>query len=206
VEIERQRSFDARFEATQRSVGKSFRAAIGDASLRVRPLPTPDQAGIAALGRQWRAEAQITRRVVEAFDERSTDLGHARARVKSWLVWASPGSLLFEATADLASTGAAAQDRWRDATWAHQQYLNQVFFDDPPRIPLYVPDDRGTGFSAENVKLHNDVRARDLASFEATPAPWSVRIRECAGALAGLAGYLVVCVGLTYLKFPRTGV
>jgi ABC-type transport system involved in multi-copper enzyme maturation permease subunit len=206
LEIERQRSFDARFDATERSVGKAYRAAIGAASLGVRPTPTPDEAGIASLGRQWRAEALVTRQIVEAFDERSTNLEQARSRVKSWLMWASPGSLLFEAIADLANTGTATQGRWRDAILAHQRYLNQVFFDNPPRIPLYVPGDLGIGVASENVKLHNDVRARDLASFSATPAPWSVRVRESLPALAGLASYLVACVGLTYLRFPRTGV
>jgi ABC-type transport system involved in multi-copper enzyme maturation permease subunit len=206
LEIERQRSFDARFEATQQSVGTGYRAAIGSASLRIRPTPSPDAAGIAALGRQWRTEAQITRRVVEAFDQRSAELGHDRSRVKSWLMWASPGSLLLEAMADLANTGTAAQDRWRQAIWTHQLYLDQVFFDNPPRIPLYVPDERGSGVSIENVKLHNDVRARDLAPFSTTPASLLVRVRESLPALTGLVGYLAVCVGLTYLRFPRTGV
>jgi ABC-type transport system involved in multi-copper enzyme maturation permease subunit len=206
LEIERQRSFDARFEATKRSVGTAYRAAIGAASLGIRPTPSPDAAGIAALGRQWRAEAQITRQIVAAFDERSTNLEHARSRVSSWLMWVSPGSLLFEAMADLASTGAAAQDRWRDAIWAHQESLNQVFFDNPPRIPLYVPGDLGIGVTSENVKLHNDVRARDLEPFAATRPSWSLRLRESLPALSGLVGYLVACVGLTYLRFPRTGV
>jgi ABC-type transport system involved in multi-copper enzyme maturation permease subunit len=206
LEIERQRSFDARFEATKRSVGKAYRAAIGAASLGVRPTPTPDAAGTAALGRQWRAEAQVTRQIVAAFDERSTNLSHARSRVRSCLMWASPGSLLFEAMADLASTGAAAQDRWRDAVWTHQEHLNQVFFDNPPRIPLHVPGDFGIGVASENVKLHDDVRARDLAPFSARLGSWSLRARESLPALAGLVGYLVACVTLTYLRFPRTGV
>ena len=206
LEIERQRSFDARFEAMERSVGRAYRAAIGTASLGARPTPTPDAAGIAALGGQWRAEAKTTRQIVAAFDERSTNLEHARSRVRSWLMWASPGSLLFEAIADLANTGTRAQDRWRDAIWAHQEYLNRVFFDNPPRIPLYVPGDLGIGVASENVKLHNDVRARDLEPFDATRPSWSLRLRESLPALAGLVGYLVACVGLTSLRFPRTGV
>jgi hypothetical protein len=206
VEIDRQRSFEVREKSTQLVAGQVYRSVVGPLDLNQRTLPTPDEAGLAELRRAWRAEALDTRRIVEAFDQRFGEQLRERATVRSWLKWLSPGSLLYEATADLADTGSVASARWRARVWAHQQYVDEAFFDDPPRVPMYVPVTGGITMMQANFKLHSDVLARDLKAFMAPRVGWRDRIAASLPELIGLLAFVGIGVGLTYAVFPKTGV
>jgi ABC-type transport system involved in multi-copper enzyme maturation permease subunit len=206
LEVERQRSFDARFHEVQLVVGRAYRRAIGDASLTVRPVPTVSDAQRQDLRRLWHENAVVTREVVVAFDRRWTQAEVARVRAERWLRWISPASLFFDAASALEGTGAEAALRWRRLIWAHQDRLNSVFFDDPPRLPLYVPAAHNIDdLSVINEKLRDDVHARDLPRFEGVTTSFIDRLSDSRIALGGLAVYLAVSLIGAYLAFPTTG-
>jgi hypothetical protein len=114
--------------------------------------------------------------------------------------------MLLDAASALEGTGTEAAQRWRRLIWAHQERLNSVFFDNPPRLSLWVPAaDNIDDVSAINEKLRNDVHARDLPRFEGVATTLLDRVSEGRIALGGLAMYLVASLSGAYFAFPTTG-
>jgi hypothetical protein len=203
IELDRNRAFEARLAAMNDSVGRLYHRLAGPGPLAIHPEIGVE--GHATVAREWHAQSLVTRQIVEAYDLRWLREQKAQAMIRSWLMFASPGSLFLEAVTEVAGTGQATTDRWRAAVFDYQRSLNQMFFDDPPHLLLQIPGDQVSGPRLMGIPLRDDYNVRDVPRLRPPAASARVRLKDCASATGGLCGYLLFFLALTYVTFPRTG-
>ena len=97
--------------------------------------------------------------------------------------------------------GLRTAERWEDATRAYQRVLNDVLFDNPPRLMLLVP--AASGFRMMSIPYRAEPEAATLGRSVRPAMSARVALADARWPLALLGGYLVALISLAFLVFPK---
>lgn len=193
--------FETRLRKTETGLGTLLRQLVGqprqwtgnEVTDAIRPQLTE----------AWTASATMTRQALTALDNQTAALAERQHGWQRRVSFASPANLFFETASRLAGTGQPTAARWEHATHAHQTFLNDALFDNPPQLTLRVPTIE-QGLAIMPVELRPLPTAADLERFIPPTETFAMRVRDACAPLAALTGWAVLLAVAAFVAFAKT--
>lgn len=197
IESRRQSTFAARMREGQLELGNWYLGVAGP-SWRTVEMSTEARDNIRKV---WTAKARDIRRDLERIDQEASKQASRERAMWAALSWFTPGTLFFDATSRLGTTGLPAVDRWDAASRSRQDLLNAALFDDPAWFTLLLPDK--VGVLLLPAELRPPVEAGALRLPEPPEVTLGQAFRDALPPLVGLGICQILLFCFSFLAFRR---